>query len=158
MEVYPFFEWLDGSLLAQLAKANGGVFVVVQTLHLLGLATLGGAVLLADLRLLGVLMREVPIGVVARQTDRWFDRALLVMVPSGLFMSSAVALKLHGNEMWWGKMAAFGAAMVFVYLIRRPLLREDHAALPRPLLCLIALTSLTLWFTVAASGRWIGFS
>lgn len=158
MDVYPFFEWLDGSLLAQMSKAYGGVFVVVQMFHLLGLATLGGVVLLADLRLLGVLMRDVPSQVVTRGGDRWFDRALVVIVLSGVFMSSAVALKLYYSEMWWAKMTAFAAGLIFVYGIRRPLLRFDHAGLRPWVTRLIAVTSLTLWFTVAASGRWIGFS
>lgn len=158
MDVYPFFEWLDGSLLARMSKAYGGVFVVVQMVHLLALALLGGMVLLADLRLLGVLLRQVPSPVVIANTDRWFDVGLAGAALSGVFMSSAVALKLYGNEMFWAKMTALAAGLVFVYGIRRPLLRFDHGSIPPWILRLTAVASLTLWFTVAASGRWIGFS
>jgi hypothetical protein len=158
MDVYPVFEWLDGSLLAQMSKAYGGVFVVVQMFHLLALALLGGMVLIADLRLLGVLLRQVPSEVVTRNADRWFDVGLAVAFASGLFMSSAVALKLYANEMFWAKMTALAAGVAFVYGIRRPLLRFDHRETPVWVLRLVAAASLTLWFTVAASGRWIGFS
>jgi hypothetical protein len=156
--LYPFFNWLDTSLLAQMSKAYGGVFVVVQLFHLLSLATLGGMVLLADLRLLGVMLRDVPSDVVAANTDRWFNIALVGAILSGVFMSSAVALKLYYNEMFWGKMAAFATGLVFVYLVRRPLLRFDHASISPGVLRTVAVTSLVIWFTVAASGRWIGFS
>jgi hypothetical protein len=156
--LYPFFDWLDTSLLAQMSKAYGGVFVVVQLFHLLSLATLGGMVLLADLRLLGVMLRDVPSEVVAANTDRWFNIALVGAILSGVFMSSAVALKLYYNEMFWGKMAAFATGLVFVYLVRRPLLRFDHASISPGVLRTVAVTSLVIWFTVAASGRWIGFS
>ena len=54
------FEWLDQSLLADAAKAYGGVFVLVQGVHLLSLALLGGMVLAGDLRMLGILLTDVP--------------------------------------------------------------------------------------------------
>lgn len=158
MDVYFFFEWLDNSLLAQLSKAYGGVFAIVQMFHLLSLALLGGTVLIADLRLLGLLLRDVPSELVVENTGKWFDVALVGLAASGVFMSSAVALKLYYNEMFWAKMAALAVGIVFVYLIRRPLLRGEHAALGPWLLRLLAVTSITIWFTVAASGRWIGFS
>lgn len=158
MDTYFFFEWLDNSLLATMSKAYGGVFVVVQMFHLLSLATLGGMVLLGDLRLLGVMMRDVPSEVVIENTQKWFDIALIVVTLSGIFMSSAVALKLYSNEMFWGKMTAFAAGVVFVYAIRRPLLKFDHSTLNPWVLRLVAVTSITIWFTVGACGRWIGFS
>jgi hypothetical protein len=158
MDVYFFFEWLDNSLLAQMSKAYGGVFAVVQMFHLLSLAMLGGMVLLGDLRLLGVMLREVPSEVVIENTQRWFNVALVVVALSGIFMSSAVALKLYYNEMFWAKMTALAVGVVFVYAVRRPLLRDDHHAIHPWVLRLTAVTSLTIWFTVGACGRWIGFS
>jgi hypothetical protein len=158
MDPFPFFDWLDTSLLADVAKAYGGVFAVVQMFHLLALAMLGGMVLVADLRLLDVVLKNVPSNVVNANTERWFDRALLVLVGSGVFMSAAVALKLYQNEMFWAKMAGLLVGVVFVYGIRRPLLRHDHRALSPLALRLLAIASLTIWFTVAACGRWIGFS
>ncbi len=158
MDLLFLFEWLDGSLLAQMSKAYGGVFAVVQMFHLLGLALLGGMVLVGDLRLLGLVMRDVPSAVVIDNTQKWFSVGLLVMLVSGLFMSSAVAMKLYYNEMYWAKMAALFIGIIFVYGIRRPLLRFEHATISPWALRLLALSSLTIWFTVAASGRWIGFS
>jgi hypothetical protein len=158
MNLYFFFDWLDKSPLAQLSKAYGGVFAVVQMFHLLALALLGGTVLLGDLRLLRVLLRDVPSEVVIENTHRWFNVALTVAVLSGIFMSSAVALKLYYNEMFWAKMTALAIGVVFVYAVRRPLLRSAHDAINPWALRLIAVTSITIWFTVAACGRWIGFS
>lgn len=158
MDLLFVFEWLDTSLLAQMSKAYGGVFAVVQMFHLLGMALLGGMVLLGDLRLLGLVMTDVPSSVVIDNTHKWFTVGLLVMLLSGVFMSSAVAMKLYYNEMYWAKMVALLVGVVFVYGIRRPLLRFDHASLSPWTLRLLALASIAIWFTVAASGRWIGFS
>ena len=159
MNLLPFFEWLDTSLLADIAKAYGGVFAVVQMFHLLALALLGGTVLLSDLRLLGVLMKEVPAQVVVENTHKWFTVALIVLILSGTFMAAAVAMKLYYNEMFWAKMISLAAGIVFVYAIRRPLLLKfDHDTINPWAVRLVAITSIIIWFTVAGSGRWIGFS
>lgn len=158
MDTLAFFEWLDGSLLATISKSYGGVFAVVQMFHLLGMALLGGTVLLGDLRLLNVLMRDVPSEVVIDNTRRWFNRGLAIALVSGVFMASAVSMKLYYNESFWAKMTALAAGIVFVYAIRGPLLRFDHSTINPLALKSLAVTSMLLWFMVAASGRWIGFS
>lgn len=158
MTALPFFEWLDTSILADISKAYGGVFAVVQMFHLLALSLLGGTVLVGDLRLLGVVLKDVPSQVVTESAQKWFSVALVVLIVSGTFMASAVAMKLYYNEMFWAKMTSLATGIVFVYAIRRPLLRFDHASVNPWALRLMAMASMTIWFTVAASGRWIGFS
>ena len=158
MDVLAFFEWFDATLLADVSKAYGGVFAVVQMFHLLALALLGGSVLVGDLRLLNVLMTNVSSNVVVEQTQRLFNVALTVIVASGIFMSAAVAMKLYYNDMFWAKMASLAVGVIFVYAIRRPLLRQNHETLSSSTLKAVAAASIVIWFTVAACGRWIGFS
>ncbi len=158
MDVLFLFEWLDTSFLATISKAYGGVFAVVQMFHLAAMALMGGMVLASDLRLLGVLLPDVPSESVVANTNRWFDWALVVMILSGIFMSSAVAMKLYFNEMFWAKMTSLLIGILFVYLIRRPLLRHAHDTIAPFTLKAVAASSIFVWFTVAACGRWIGFS
>ena len=74
-------------------------------------------------------------------------------------MASAVALKLYYNEAFWAKMTGLALGVLFVYCIRRPLFsRFEHDDISPLAAKLTALCSLLIWFTVAASGRWIGFS
>ena len=102
-----------------MSKAYGGVFAVVQMVHLVALAMLGGTVLVSDLRLLGVLLSDVSSESVVNNMDRWFSVALIVIALSGVFMSSAVAIKLYYNEMFWAKMIGlfFGAAFLTVFVV-----------------------------------------
>jgi len=158
MDLLFLFEWLDTSFLASISKAYGGVFAVVQMFHLAAMAVMGGMVLASDLRLLNVLLKDISADVVLENTNRWFDYALIVILVSGVFMSSAVAMKLYYNEMFWAKMTGLFAGIAFVYLIRRPLFREGVANISPLALKLVASSSIVVWFTVAASGRWIGFS
>jgi hypothetical protein len=145
-------------MLADISKAYGGVFAVVQMFHLLGMSMLGGMVLVGDLRLLNILLKDVPSELVIENTQKWFTIALAIVMTSGIFMSSAVAMKLYYNEMFWAKMTSLGLGITFVYVIRRPLLKFKHDTLTPWTIKLVAVTSISIWFTVAAAGRWIGFS
>jgi hypothetical protein len=157
-QALPFFEWLENSGLGQAAKAYGGVYAVAQTFHLMSLALIGGTVLVTDLRLLGFVLRDVPSEAVADGAHRWFRLGLLFVILSGIFMVAGVATKAYYNEFYWAKMIALLVGIVFVFAIKRPLLRTEHARIQPWLLKLMALASITVWFTVAACGRWIGFS
>ena len=63
--------------------------------HLLGMSLLGGMVLMGDLRLLNLVMKDIPSEVVIENTYKWFNVGLATMIVSGIFMSSAVSLKLY---------------------------------------------------------------
>ena len=83
MDLLFLFEWLDSSFLATMSKAYGGVFAVVQMFHLLSMAVLGGMVLVGDLRLLNVVMTDVPSDTVLENTNRWFTIALIMLIITG---------------------------------------------------------------------------
>ena len=158
MEVLPFFEWVDSSPLAEFSKAYGGVFAIVQVFHILSMIVLGGMVLTGDLRLLGIVLKDVPSEAIIESTHRWISRALIVIVLTGCYMTSAIAIKTYHSYFFWAKMSWLLTGLIFVFAIRRPLFRYDHASISPWTVKLVALASITIWFNVAASGRWIGFS
>jgi hypothetical protein len=156
--VLSFFEWLEASALGVFMKDLPATFAIVEAVHLMGLALLGGTVLVQDLRLLNVIMRDVPSNVVTEQAHRWFKVALWTLLLTGVPMLASVATECYHNPFYWTKMIALAVGIVFVFTLKQPLLRRDHAALKPVTLKLVALASMSLWFLVAASGRWIGFS
>src|SRR5688572_2928444 len=156
--LYSFFEWLEASPLGVFVKDQAATFAIIEAAHLLGLALLGGSVLAQDLRLLNVIMRDVPSNVVTEQAHRWFKVGLSVLLITGVPMLAGVATKCYHNPFYWTKMIALAIGLLFVFTLKQPLLRGDHAALKPITLKLMALASMSLWFLVAASGRWIGFS
>ncbi|WP_339860082.1 DUF6644 family protein [Pseudohongiella acticola] len=159
MELLPFFEWAETSFLGYIGKTYGGVYATFgQSIHLMSLAVLGGSVLVTDLRLLGVIMRDVPSEVVADQAHKWFRIALGFILATGIFMAAAVAQRMYYNDFFWAKMSALLVGIIFVFAIKRPLLKGNHADIRPWLLKLVAVASILIWFSVAATGRWIGFS
>jgi hypothetical protein len=158
MSLLPFFEWLEGSALGHFMKDFAATFAIVEAFHLMALAVLGGAVLAGDLRLLGVVLRDVPSNTVTTQAHEFFKIALIVLLVTGFMMLAGVATKCYHNPFYWTKMIALAIGILFAFTIRKPLLAKDHAQLNPWTLRLVALASISLWFLVAASGRWIGFS
>ena len=53
MSLLEFFQWLQFSPLLVEMRSSPWIFPIIASVHLLGLALLGGAVLVVDLRLLG---------------------------------------------------------------------------------------------------------
>jgi nitrate/nitrite transporter NarK len=153
-----FFVWLEGSAMGSFVKDQGATFATIEAVHLMALAVLGGSVFLGDLRLLNVVMTDVPSRTVNDNAHKFFKISLIVLLVTGFVMLSGVATKCYHNFYYWVKMAALAVGIIFAFTIRQPLLRQDHATLNPMTLKLVAIASISLWFLVAASGRWIGFS
>jgi hypothetical protein len=158
MDLLSLFTGLEASPVGVFVKDRGATFASIEAVHLIALAMLGGAVLTADLRLLNVVLRDIPSKVITDGAHKWFKMALFVLLVTGFFMLAGVATKCYHNFYFWVKMAALAVGIVFVFAIKQPLLRRDHATLQPITLKMIGMASIGLWFIVAASGRWIGFS
>lgn len=154
----PLFEWMETTWFGVIGKSWGAAFAVVEATHLLAMALLGGAIVISDGRLLGLLLRDVPVQLILRRTHRLFVIGLLIAIASGIFMACGVATKIYDLPVFWFKMLALTAGVVFTFAVKRPLLAEGVEALNPWVVRAVAVASLMVWFTVAATGRWIGFS
>lgn len=154
----PLFGWMETTWFGVIGKTLGGVFALVETVHLLSMALLGGAIIISDGRLLGLLLRDVPVQIILSKTHHLFVVGLSMAVASGIFMACAVAMKLYYLPVYWFKMAALAAGVLFAFAVKRPLLAGGIDNLDPWVVRAVAVASLTVWLTVAATGRWIGFS
>ena len=144
------------------------LFPGIEAVHLLGLAMLGGSVLIVDLRLLGVGLTAFSPARVQASARWWFLGSLAVMLATGVPLFLSEAVKCCFNDSFEVKMAALLLAVIFTYAVRNPLARravtanrEQTAApgaMPAWLLQTAGAVSISVWVTVAAAGRWIGFS
>ena len=150
-----FFSWLQYSSLLTAMRSSPWVFPIIASIHLMGLALLGGAVLVVDLRLLGLGLLRQPVAQVARDGERWLLVSLVVLLPTGIlqFMCFA-ATKYYYLTAFWVKMAALSLALVFTFAIRRKVAIADEM---NPVWNkMVAVVSLSLWLSVAIAGRLIG--
>jgi hypothetical protein len=157
MDLLPLFEWCEASWLGQLVRMSTWMFPIIEAVHLLGLSLLGGALLVVDLRLLNVMLRDQPATTLARGLGPWLNRAVALMLSTGFLLFMSEAVKCYHSPAFRVKMATLLIALTFTYFVRRPMaLREDATAGWRGRA--VAVASIVLWFTVAAAGRWIGLS
>jgi hypothetical protein len=153
----PFFEWCEASALGETVRTSLWLFPVIEAVHLLGLCLLGGALLVVDLRMLGWLMRGQPIAALARDARPWLVVSVVVMLLTGLLLFMSEAIKCYYNDAFWLKMTMLPIALLFTFVVRERVAGSETLD-GSPLSRVIGAMSLALWFTVAAAGRWIGFS
>jgi hypothetical protein len=152
----PFFQWCETSSLGSAIRDSVWLFPVVEAVHLVALALIGGAVLMVDLRLLGCTLRRESATQVARNAQPWLVGSLTVLLVSGVFLFSSEALKCYYNPPFWAKMTALFLAIVYTFTIRRRVL-ENTDRFTQGRLQVVAAVSLILWSSVGVAGRFIGF-
>ena len=155
LSVFQSIEW---SWAGQMLKNSPWAFAVIESIHLLALATIGGAVLLVDMRLLGLGLRQQTVRDVARYAQPILVSSLIVLLLTGFGLFVSEAIKCYYSTPFWIKMTSLALAMLFTFTIKRKATLTGTGTAGPAMLRVVALVSLVLWFGVAASGRWIGFS
>ena len=152
-----FFEWLQYSSLLVAMRSSPWLFPIIASMHLLGLALLGGAVLVVDLRLLGLGLSRQPVARLARDAERWLLASLAVMLPTGTLLFMCFATKYYYLTAFWVKVISLFAVLTFTFSVRRRVIMADERNMSAIVSKLVALASLSLWTGVALAGRLIGF-
>lgn len=155
MSLLSFFAWCENSSTGEAIRASNWLFPAIESFHLLALAVIGGSVLLVNLRLCGLGLKNSPVSQLWNDSRPWLGGSYLVMIISGLLMFTSEATKLYYHEAFWVKMASLLLATVFTLtVVRRVALSGASPAREK----LTATISLVLWAAVGIGGRWIGFS
>jgi hypothetical protein len=157
MSLLDFCKWVQYSPLLTAMRSLPWLFPIIASIHLMGLALIGGAVLVVDLRLLGLGLRRQPVAQVARDAERWLLVSLVVLLPTGIlqFMCFA-ATKYYYLTAFWVKMAALSLALAFTFAVRRKVAMAGEMRVSPVWSKLAAVVSLSLWSSVAVAGRLIG--
>ena len=157
MSLLPLFEWCEGLAVGEVIRNSLWLFPVIEAFHLVGLGIMGGAVLLVDLRLLGLGLKDRSVAQLSKDAQPWMLGSLMMMLASGIPLFLSEAIKCYYSTAFWVKMASLLLVIVFTFTVRRRAAREATLA---PVLegKIAALVSLALWAGVGWGGRWIGFS
>ena len=154
--LFNFFDQLEQSFIGETIRNSIWMFPVIEAFHLIGLAILGGSILVGDLRLLGLLLSTKPINYVIGQTTLILKLGLIILVSTGIPLFLSEAIKCYYSRAFWIKMSALLIGLVFLFFIRNPI--GLSAVKDNTKLKLIGFISISIWAIVAGSGRWIGFS
>jgi amino acid permease len=119
MTVLDFFTWCEQSRIGEAIRDSKWLFPAIESFHLLALAVLGGAVLLVNLRLMGLTLKGQPVPQLWRDTRPWLLWSLGVMLVSGVLLFFSEATKLYYHEAFWVKMTSLGLAILFTFTVQR---------------------------------------
>jgi hypothetical protein len=150
--IHASFLWLSATPLGLYMRDSTHAFAAVEAVHLLGLATLGGVVLLASLGVLNLSLAGQTPAATVRGLYPVFLVSLTVMLATGVLLVASKPLRYYLSDAFRLKMAllALGVAL-FVALYHR-LKGTGAARLDKVLAVLLLL----LWLGVGLAGRFIG--
>ena len=104
--LFNFFDQLEQSFIGEAIRNSIWMFPVIEAFHLIGLAILGGSILVGDLRLLGLLLSTKPINYVISQTTLILKLGLVILVSTGIPLFLSEAIKCYYSRAFWIKMSA----------------------------------------------------
>jgi hypothetical protein len=160
--LYEFLAWLQNSAVGHAMRGSGvWTYGIVNLVHILGVASLFGAVLVLDLRLLG-LWRKVTLPAISEPIVPVATVGFVIAVLSGICLLATKATEYAGNPFIYIKFPAIGLGIVNVAVLnsmtawKQRNIRELSTR-ERTQLAVIGGVSLTCWLTAIAAGRMIGY-
>ena len=152
----PFFKWADGTWMGVTIRGSRVYFPIVETLHLIALTLLFGAILMLNLRLCGLIMKNLPIRQVSRDLSPWLLWSLAAILVSGFMLFTSEAMKCYSSGPFQVKMLFLFAAMSYHFTVYRKLTKTERE--PNRIWGVVAgLISVALWLGVGLGGRAIAF-
>lgn len=156
MSTHDVLTWIQESALAHaISKTDHLVGAGLQVVHVMGLVALLASLVLISLHLLGLAFKDHPTVEIAKESTRlvWWGLALTAL--SGTMMFIATPTLYFYNPAFRLKMLLFLLAVVVqLALFRRAAAQSSPT---RSFAKISVAVSLAAWFSVAMTGRMIGF-
>jgi hypothetical protein len=156
-----FALWIQATDFFTYLRGSGYVYPAVLSLHMVALATFGGMILMTDLRMLGLAMRNHPVSDVVdqlRMTKRW---GLVFIATCGILLAGCKAEEYYYNIFFRMKLLLLLLVIVHAVAFRGVVYRRaaemDRAGRVPGIAKLAAVLSLLLWAAIACMGRGIGY-
>ena len=161
MSALELAQWIQSTGWASYLRMSAYIYPSVLATHLTGIALFAGAVLVTDLRLLGVAMRNQPVADVVNQL-RWPKRiGFLIVATCGFLLASSKAEEYYYNTFFRIKLTLLVLVAVHALVFRGSVYNNaaalDQARLMPGKAKLAAALSLLLWISIACVGRGIGY-
>jgi hypothetical protein len=157
-----FLAWLEASAAGEVMRGSGvWTYGLVNLAHILGVASLFGALLVLDLRLIGV-WPSVALTEIEKPTVPIATIGFAVAAVSGVFMIATNATEYAGNPFVLIKFPAIAlGGLNFAVLSLLPSWRvrrsRELAARERRQLAAAGAVSLACWLTAIGAARMIGY-
>jgi hypothetical protein len=161
MSILEICEWIANTSVSLGIRESIWTYPIIESVHVLGLTLFLGLLLLWDTRLLGFVLRRVPVSALWRQLFPWIAFGAIIVTISGSLLFWSDPVKFYGNIFFRVKVVALllAAANALAYHlgIERRLVEWDTAATPRAAK-IAGATSIAVWAVVVIVGRLIAYT
>ena len=162
MSLLAFFEWLAESSWSIGLHESRYAYPLVESVHVWALFLFVGFAVMFDLRLLGWIMRQVPVQEVYRRLLPWTLAGFVIMVVSGALLFSAIPLRSYQNIFFRFKVLLLLLAGLNVWVfnsrVYRRIAQWNLDGVPPKAARAAGALSLVLWFGIIFSGRMIAYN
>ena len=154
--------WLQGSPLGHAMRESGvWTYGVVNLVHILGVASLFGAILVLDLRLLGF-WRSISLAAITIPTVPVATTGFAIAATSGVCLLATKATDYVGNPFLYIKFSAIGLGLLNVIALNflsawKARKTRELSAREQSQLAAIGGISLACWLSAITAGRMIGY-
>ena len=156
-----FCETLYQSGFGTMLRESNNAFSIIESVHVLAITLLFGTVAVLDLRMLGVILRQISVRSVARGVLPLTWSGLAVSVVSGFLLFWAEAEKMYANPSFRTKLVLLALAgfnaLVFHSTIYRSATEWESRHVSPWRARATAIASLALWSGVIIAGRAIAY-
>jgi hypothetical protein len=161
LSLYSIFESIQNTSLMTWVEQTPWVYPIVMATHLSCIAVFGGMILMTDLRLLGLALRDQSIAEVVGGLRPFKRIGFVIMVTCGLLMAGSEAPTYYPNPYFWAKMTLLLLVGVHA-LIFKPIVYDhpeelDKAPTIPTRAKAAAVLSLILRVSIPVCGRLIGY-
>lgn len=156
MSTQELFHTLQTSAIGEgIGNLNHFFGALAQLVHITGLVLLLTAILVVNLRLLGVGLKKQSISTLVNATNPFVKVGFGLLLVSGIFVFLPSADLYYLNAAFWLKLVLIVFALLIQFTLYKKVTAVEQPS--RALAISTAIISLTLWFGVAFVGRAIGF-
>jgi hypothetical protein len=157
-----FMAWMQASTLGHFMRESGAwTYAIVNLSHIFGLASLFGATVILDLRLLGV-WRRAPLATLSDVAVPVAACGFALAATSGICLFATKATEYAGNPFLYIKFPAIAIGLLNALMLHvSPAWQARHtrelSRRERRQLAWMGGTSLACWLTAIAAGRLIAY-
>jgi hypothetical protein len=161
MSLLSFAQWVQATVLFTAIRMSWYVYPSIMTLHLIGIALFGGMILMSNLRLLGVALRNQPVSDVIQQLRAPKRIGFVMVTTCGILLAGSKAEEYYYNPFFWTKLSLLALigihGLIFRGSVYSKVAEFDGLKKVPGRVKLAAGLSLLLWTGVACAGRGIGY-
>ena len=162
MSLLNVFEWLAHTRASVAMTESIWAFPIVESIHVLSLCLFLGMTTILDLRLLSLVMRDLPVSEVANRLLPWTAAGFVLMAVSGALTFLNAPVRYSENIFFRIKMAALLLAGLNAWVFHAGIWRRvaawDRDAVAPFRARLAGGLSLVLWAGIVVAGRMIAYN